>query len=66
MQLQLATYLGMFFKTRPMTKREISNAQRGLFHGLPEELRITAVMVTVEDAQETMQSNDEPVNCNVR
>ena len=49
------------FLTRPTTKKAISNDQRGLFHEMPEELRITAVMVAMEDAPETRQSNNKSV-----
>lgn len=45
------------FLSRPTTNNEISNNKRGLFHGLPEELKITAVMTAMEDAPITRQSN---------
>ena len=45
------------FLTRPTTKKTISKGERGLFHGLPEELKITAVMAAMEDAPATRQSN---------
>ena len=41
------------FLTRSITKNKTSNEQRGLFHVLPEELRMTAVMVTMDDALQT-------------
>ena len=46
------------FFFRPTTKNEISNDKRGLFHGLPEELKVTAVMTAMEDAPATRQSNN--------
>jgi hypothetical protein len=45
------------FLSRPTTNNKISNDKRGLFHGLPEELKIIAVMTAMEDAPITGQSN---------
>ena len=46
------------FLSRPTTKRDISKGERGLFHGLPEELRVTAMMAAMEEAPSTRQSNN--------
>ena len=43
------------FFSRPTTKKSIASNERGLFQGLPEELKITAVMVAMEDAMATRQ-----------
>ena len=57
-----ATAVGDMFRndflTRSITKNEISNEQRGLFHELQEELRITAGMVAMEGALGRKQSNN--------
>ena len=45
------------FLARPTTKTAIAKNDRGMFQGLPEELRITAVMVAMEDAPATRKSN---------
>ena len=45
------------FLSRPTSKKSISNNERGLFQCLPEELKITAVMVAMEDAPATRKSN---------
>ena len=41
------------FLSRPTSKKDMAENKRGLFHGLPEELRSTAVMAVMEDAPET-------------
>ena len=46
------------FLSRPTSKKDMAENKRGLFHGLPEELRITSVMAAMEDAPETRQSNN--------
>ena len=46
------------FLSRPTTKKDIFKGEQGLFHGLPEELRVTAVMAAMEDAPATRQSNN--------
>ena len=46
------------FLSRPTTKKDISKGERGLFHGLPEELRVTAMMAAMEEAPATRQSNN--------
>ena len=38
------------FLDRPTTKKQIEGRQQVLFHGLPDELQITLVMVAMEDA----------------
>ena len=47
------------FLYRPVTNREMkdSTAAHGLFHGLPEELQITAMMTAMERAPATRKSN---------
>ena len=40
------------FLTQPTTKKDTSNEQIGLFHELPELLRITTAMVAMKDALE--------------
>ena len=47
------------FLSRPTSKKAISSkGERGLFHGLPKELRVTAVMAAMEDTPATRQSNN--------
>ena len=46
------------FFARPTTKKNIGNDKRGVFFTLPEELRLTAVMVAMEDAPYTRDSNN--------
>lgn len=41
------------FLSHPTTKKDIFKGEQGLFHGLPEELRVTAVMAAMEDAPAT-------------
>ena len=50
------------FFSRPTTKKAIASNKRGLFQGLPEELKITAVMVAVEEAPATRKSNNTSVD----
>jgi len=45
------------FLSRPMTKKDIKDGKRGLFHNLPEELKVTAMIAAMENAPETRQSN---------
>ena len=46
------------FLHRPTTRKEIeSGTGHGMWHGLPEELRITTVMTAMERAHETRESN---------
>lgn len=45
------------FLSRPTTSKEMESDKRGLVHGLPEELKITLLMVAMEDAPATRQSN---------
>ena len=40
---------------RPTTKKQMEVYQQGFFHGLPDELQITLVMVAMEDAPENLQ-----------
>ena len=52
------------FFSRPTTKKRKRDGEKeekkpGLFHGLPEELKITAGTVAVEDAGATRQSNSD-------
>ena len=50
------------FLDRPTTKNQMEGHQQGLFHGLPDELQITLVMVDMEDAPENRQSNNNSLN----
>ena len=45
------------FLSRPTTKKDIKEGKRGLFHNLPEELKVTVMIAAMEDAPETHQSN---------
>ena len=45
------------FLSRPTTKKDIKEGKRGLFHNLPEELKVTAMIAAMEDAPETRQIN---------
>ena len=47
------------FLQRPLTKKEHESGERGLFHELPEELRVTLLIMAMEDAPATRQSNAE-------
>ena len=47
------------FFARPTTKKSIDNDKRGIFFTLPEELQLTVVMVVMEDAPYTRDSNNE-------
>ncbi|KAL7542823.1 hypothetical protein ACHAWF_007266 [Thalassiosira exigua] len=40
------------------SKKAIENGEEGLFYTIPEELQITAVMMSMEDAPATRQSNN--------
>ena len=46
----------------PTTKKQMEGHQQGFFHGLPDELQITLVMVDMEDAPENRQSNKNDPN----
>ena len=50
------------FLSRPLSKKDIENDDRGLFHGMPEELKVTLIMVAMEDAPETRQNNSEALD----
>ena len=41
------------FLQRPLTKKEHESVKRGLFHELPEELRVTLLIMAMEDAPAT-------------
>ena len=45
------------FLTRPTMKKHMSKGEKSLFHGLFEELKITAMMAAMEDSPATQQSN---------
>ena len=47
------------FLSRPTTKKEIEADERGLLHGLVEELKLTLIIMAMEDAPATRQSNNE-------
>ena len=38
------------FLSRPLTKKEMEADECGLFHGLPEELKVTLALMAMEDA----------------
>ena len=46
----------------PTTNKQMDGQQQALFHGLPDELQITLVMVAMEDAPEKRQSNNNDLN----
>ena len=46
------------FLDRPTTKKEMSGKKTSLFHDLPEELQITAMMCAMEEAPATRESNN--------
>ena len=46
------------FLLRPKTTKEIKEGRIGLFHTLPEELKLTAIMVSMEDAPATRDYNN--------
>ena len=45
------------FLDQPTTNMDMSDKKTSLFHDLPEELQITAIMCTVQEAPNTIQSN---------
>ena len=45
------------FLARPTTKKQAEGSRMGLVHELPEELKISLLMVAMDDAHETRQSN---------
>ena len=44
---------------RPTTNKDLKEGNRGMFHDLPEELRLTAVMKAMEGAPVTHQSKNQ-------
>eukprot|EP00957_Ditylum_brightwellii_P057620 4369468-Ditylum_brightwellii.AAC.1 len=42
--------------------KEISKGIKGMFHTLPEELRLTAIIVSIEDAPATRESNSKALS----
>ena len=46
------------FLSRPLTKKEMEADERGLFHGLPEELKVTLALMAMKDAPATRQLNN--------
>ena len=48
--------------SRPTTKKAIANNERGLFHKLPEELRLTATIKAMEDAPKTREHNSNAID----
>ena len=50
------------FLDHPTTKKQMEVYQQVLFHGLPDELQITLVMVAMEDGPEKRQSNNNDLN----
>ena len=47
---------------RPTTKKDLKEGNRGLFHDLPEELWITAVMSAMEEAPITHKANNQSLD----
>ena len=47
------------YLSRPTTKKDLKEGNRGLFHDFPEELRLTAVMAAMEDAPITHKENNQ-------
>ncbi len=41
----------------PTSCKDIAADKRGLFHGLPEELKVTLIMTAIEDAPEARRMN---------
>ena len=50
------------FLARPTTKKSMANNERGLFHDLPEELRLTVTMMAMEDAPKTREHNNAAID----
>ena len=50
------------YLSRPTTKKDLKEGNRGLFHDLTEELRLTDVMTAMEDAPVTHKSNNQPLD----
>ena len=46
------------FMDRPLTKKDMEKNERALLHGLPEELKVTLAIMSMEDAPATRQSNN--------
>ena len=47
------------YLSRPITKKDLKEVNMGLFHDLPEELRLAAVMAEMEDAPVTHKANNQ-------
>ena len=45
------------FLSRPTTKKQMESDDIGLVHGLPDELKISLLMVAMDDAHETRNAN---------
>ena len=70
-QVQIYGRIGMFnaaaisdmsrngYLSRPTTKKDLKEVNRGLFHNFPEELQLTAVMAALEDALVTHKANNQ-------
>ena len=50
------------FLDRPDTKKEISDKKTSMFHDFPEELQITDIMCSVQEAPDTRQSNTDSMD----
>ena len=47
------------FLARPVSKKEMEENSHGLFHDLPEELQVSAIMMCMEDAPDTIKANED-------
>ena len=50
------------FLSGPTTKKGIAKNERGLFHELPEELRLTGTIMAMEDAPKTREHNSNAID----
>ena len=60
--LRLVTCKVISCLARPSSKKAIANNERGLFHKLPEELRLTATIMAMEDAPKTREHNSNAID----
>ena len=47
------------YLSRPTTKKDLKEDNRGMFHDFPEEVRLTAMMAIMEDNHVTNQANNQ-------
>ena len=52
----------------PITKKDLKEGNRGLFHDLPEDLQLNDVMAAMEDAPVTHKANNQSLElqCEIR